>query len=92
LKAIYWLLCSHTHCGYLSVDQSRLVTGLPEQQSMMRMCLQTGLTVMAGFVFDFADLFDKARCVLESNELGMRIAQNYRHSVEEWKSIIPESG
>ena len=37
---------------------------------MMRMCLQTGLTVMAGFVFDFADLFDKARCVLEKHGPG----------------------
>ena len=55
---------------------------------MMRLALQIGLTVMAGFLFKFAEIFKPAKDALDRHPYRS-LAELHRHDVEEWEKILP---
>lgn len=90
-SSIYSHYCGYAHSSYISALQVRDSSdSIDDQYMLAQTALQTGVHVLAHFLFFYASILDAPRRVFEASESAYRIAGIWHFSAEEMDYLYDE--
>lgn len=69
----YSYFCSFSHTGFTSVNQLRTANSIEEQTSLSKLALQFNMIFLGKFIYQYCELFPKAKTYLQSDEKASSI-------------------
>jgi Family of unknown function (DUF5677) len=76
---VYAYLCSYAHSGSSSIGQIYNAQSADDRDPYVRICLQTGLTLIASFIAISGELAERLSSELLSNGVANKLVEAWRH-------------